>query len=220
MKIRRSIALTISLLVAGSSASAGAQTRASASGPRLRIIGTNDFHGALDARRDAAGVLRGGAAAMAAYIERAKSECAPPDCHWILLDGGDEFQGTLASNLSFGHPISQIFDGLDYTAAALGNHEFDWGRDTLKARMREERYSVLAANVRFDDGRDVPWLRDDTLVTRGPFKVGIIGVLTRSTQTSAKASMIAGLRFDDPAPIIDSLARKLRGQGENKIVVV
>ena len=220
MKIRRSIALTISLLVAGSSASAGAQTRASASGPRLRIIGTNDFHGALDARRDAAGVLRGGAAAMAAYIERAKSECAPPDCHWILLDGGDEFQGTLASNLSFGHPISQIFDGLDYTAAALGNHEFDWGRDTLKARMREERYSVLAANVRFDDGRDVPWLRDDTLVTRGPFKVGIIGVLTRSTQTSAKASMIAGLRFDDPAPIIDSLARKLRGQGANKIIVV
>lgn len=220
MKISSLFGLTISLLVAGSSASAGAQTRAPDSAPRLRIIGTNDFHGALEARRDAAGVLRGGAAAMAAYIERAKAECAPPNCQWILLDGGDEFQGTLASNLSFGHPISQIFDGLGYTAAALGNHEFDWGQDTLKARMREERYNVLAANVRFEDGRDVPWIRDDTLVTRGPFKVGIIGIVTRDTKTAAKATVIAGLRFDDPAPIIDSLARKLRSQGANKIVVV
>jgi 5'-nucleotidase len=66
----------------------------------------------------------------------------------------------------------------------------------------------------------VPWIRDDTLVTRGPFRVGIIGVTTRSTKTDAKASNIAGLRFDDPAPIVDSLAALLRRQGANKIVVV
>ncbi len=188
--------------------------------PRLRVIGTNDFHGALEARRDARGVLRGGAAALAATIERAESECAPPDCQYILVDGGDEFQGTLASNLAFGRPISAIFNKLHYTAAALGNHEFDWGTDTLRARMRDEHYDVLASNVRFTDGRDVPWIRDDTLVARGPFTVGIIGFVTRSTETAAKASNIAGLRFDDPAPIIDSLAADLRTRGANTIIVV
>jgi 2',3'-cyclic-nucleotide 2'-phosphodiesterase (5'-nucleotidase family) len=196
------------------------QSRTPVTPSRIRIIGTNDFHGALEARRDASGVLRGGAAAMAAAIERAKAECAAPSCHWILLDGGDEFQGTLASNLAYGRPISGIFNELSYTAAAVGNHEFDWGQDTLKARMRDERYAVLAANVRFTDGRDVPWIRDDTLVTRGPFKVGIVGIITRDTKTAAKASAIQGLRFDDPSPIIDSLAKKLRGQGANKIVIV
>ena len=188
--------------------------------PRLRVIGTNDFHGALEPRKDSRGVLRGGAAALAATIEGAESECAAPDCQWILLDGGDEFQGTLASNLAFGHPVSRIFNQLHYTAAALGNHEFDWGQDTLRARMHEEHYDVLAANVRYEDGRDVPWIRDDTLVTRGPFKIGIIGAVTRSTKTAAKASVIAGLRFDDPAPIIDSLAVDLRRRGANTVIVV
>ncbi len=188
--------------------------------PRLRVIGTNDFHGALEPRPDTRGVLRGGAAALAATIERAEGECAAPDCQWILVDGGDEFQGTLASNLAFGHPVSGIFNELHYTAAALGNHEFDWGQDTLRARMREEHYDVLAANVRYEDGRDVPWIRDDTLVTRGPFKIGIIGLVTRSTKTAAKASVIAGLRFDDPAPIVDSLSADLRRRGANTVIVV
>ena len=214
------VALLAIALLAGTVGCAGVQSRTPVAGSRIRIIGTNDFHGALEARRDASGTLRGGAAALAATIERAKAECAPPACHWILLDGGDEFQGTLASNLAYGRPVSEIFNALSYTAAALGNHEFDWGQDTLKARMRDERYDVLAANVRFTDGRDVPWIRDDTLVTRGPFKIGIIGILTRDTKTAAKASVIEGLRFDDPTPIIDSLAKKLRSQGANKVVVV
>jgi 2',3'-cyclic-nucleotide 2'-phosphodiesterase (5'-nucleotidase family) len=201
--------------------SLGVTTSARLSEPsRLRVIGTNDFHGALEPRRDARGVLRGGAAALAATIERAEGECVAPDCQWILVDGGDEFQGTLASNLAFGHPVSVIFNELHYTAAALGNHEFDWGQDTLRARMREEHYDVLAANVRYDDGRDVPWIRDDTLVTRGPFKVGIIGLVTRGTKTAAKASVIAGLRFDDPAPIVDSLSADLRRRGANTVIVV
>jgi 2',3'-cyclic-nucleotide 2'-phosphodiesterase (5'-nucleotidase family) len=188
--------------------------------PRLRVIGTNDFHGALESRRDARGVLRGGAAALAATIERAEGECAAPDCQWILVDGGDEFQGTLASNLAYGRPVSGIYNRLGYTAAALGNHEFDWGTDTLRARMRDEHYDVLAANVRFTDGRDVPWIRDDTIVTRGPFSIGIIGIITRSTETAAKASNIAGLRFDDPAPIVDSLTADLRRRGANTVIVL
>src|SRR4051794_12895552 len=79
---------------------------------RLRIIGTNDFHGALDARPDASGRLRGGAGAFAATINRAKAECVAPACEWILLDGGDEFQGTPASNLAYGRPVSEIFNRL------------------------------------------------------------------------------------------------------------
>jgi 2',3'-cyclic-nucleotide 2'-phosphodiesterase (5'-nucleotidase family) len=188
--------------------------------PHLRVIGTNDLHGALEPRRDARGVLRGGAAALAATIERAEAECAAPDCQWILVDGGDEFQGTLASNLAYGRPVSGIYNRLGYTAAALGNHEFDWGPDTLRARMRDEHYDVLAANVRFTDGRDVPWIRDDTIVARGPFTIGIIGIITRSTQTAAKASVIAGLRFDDPAPIVDSLTADLRRRGANTVIVL
>src|SRR6266852_6845455 len=59
----------------------------------LRIIATNDFHGALEPRPDANGVRRGGAAYVAAAIDRARTECAPR-CETLLVDAGDLFQGT------------------------------------------------------------------------------------------------------------------------------
>jgi 5'-nucleotidase len=215
----RPISVGAVVFFAASTACVARQAPAPATTTRLRIIGTNDLHGALEPRR-VGGAKRGGAAALAATIERAESECAAPACEWILVDAGDEFQGTLASNLAFGRPISEIFNHLGYAAAALGNHEFDWGQDTLRARMRDERYDVLAANVRDTNGRDVPWIRDDTIITRGAFRIGVIGLLTRSTTTSAKASVIQGLRFDDPAPIVDSLAADLRNRGANTVIVV
>jgi len=189
-------------------------------GRRLRLIGTNDVHGALEPRPDATGVRRGGLAYVASAIEHAEAECTPPTCTYLLLDGGDEFQGTAASNLAFGRPIVDIFNRLGYAASALGNHEFDWGQDTLRARMRQANYAFLGANVRDTLGRPVPWIRSDTIVVRDGTKIGIVGVSTRHTATSTRASNVVGLRFDDPAPIVDSLTRKLRGSGASVVIVV
>jgi len=187
---------------------------------RLRVIGTNDFHGALESRVDARGVRRGGAAYLAAAIRRAAAECAPPQCQVLLVDAGDEFQGTLASNLAFGKPITGIFNELGFAAAALGNHEFDWGQDTLRARMRDAHYDFLGANVRYADGRDVPWIRDDTLVTRGPLRIGIIGLASVLTASTTLARNVADLRFLPPGPIVDSLARRLRARGADYVIVL
>ena len=187
---------------------------------RLRIIGTNDFHGALEPRPDATGKRRGGAAYWATAIHHAAAGCLPPACETILLDAGDQFQGTPASNLAFGRPVVAIFNQLGLAAAALGNHEFDWGQDTLRARMRDARYAILGANVRYADGRHVPWIRADTLVQRGALRIGVIGVATPLTPTTTRAANVADLRFLPPAPIVDSLARRLRARGADYVIVV
>ncbi len=185
----------------------------------LRIIATNDFHGALEPRPDANGVRRGGAAYVAAAIDRARNECAPR-CETLLLDAGDMFQGTPASNLAFGRPVVEYYNRMGYAAAALGNHEFDWGTDSLRARMRQAKYGIFGANVRYTDGRDVKWIRNDTIVRRGAARIGIIGVSTINTPTSTRAVNVVGLRFDDPAPIVDSIGAALRKRGANFIVVI
>jgi 2',3'-cyclic-nucleotide 2'-phosphodiesterase (5'-nucleotidase family) len=200
--------------------SAAPAVRATRPAPRLRIIATNDFHGALESRPDATGRLRGGAAYLATAIDRARADCVSPACETLLLDGGDEFQGTPASNLAFGRPVVDVFNTLGYAAGAVGNHEFDWGQDTLRARMRDARYALLAANVRYADGRPVPWIRADTLVTRGALKIGVVGVATLLTPTTTRAANVADLRFLDPVPIVDSLARRLRARGADFVVVV
>jgi 2',3'-cyclic-nucleotide 2'-phosphodiesterase (5'-nucleotidase family) len=185
----------------------------------LRIIATNDFHGALEPRPDANGVRRGGAAYVAAAIDRARHECAPR-CETLLLDAGDMFQGTPASNLAYGRPVVEYYNRMGYAAAALGNHEFDWGTDSLRARMRQAKYGIFGANVRYTDGRDVKWIRNDTIVKRGATRIGIIGVSTVSTPTTTRAGNVVGLRFDDPAPIVDSIGTVLRKRGANFVVVI
>lgn len=185
----------------------------------LRIIATNDFHGALEPRPDANGIRRGGAAYVAAAIDRARDECAPR-CETLLLDAGDMFQGTPASNLAYGRPVVEFYNRMGYAAAALGNHEFDWGTDSLRARMRQAKYGIFGANVRYTDGRDVKWIRNDTIVRRGAARIGIIGVSTVSTPTTTRAGNVVGLRFDDPAPIVDSIGTVLRKRGANFVVVI
>ena len=187
---------------------------------RLRVIGTNDFHGALEPRPDNSGKRRGGAAYLATAIRHAAADCVSPACETLLLDGGDEFQGTPASNLAYGRPVVAIFNHLGLAASALGNHEFDWTQDTLRARMRDARYGILGANVRYTDGRDVPWIRDDTLIVRGALRIGVIGIATVATPLTTRTTNVADLRFLDPAPIVDSLARGLRARGADYVIVI
>jgi 2',3'-cyclic-nucleotide 2'-phosphodiesterase (5'-nucleotidase family) len=185
----------------------------------LRLVSTNDFHGALEPRPDGNNGNRGGAAQLAHAIRTAQQECAA-SCATVLLDGGDMFQGTPASNLAFGRPIVQLFNSLGYAAGALGNHEFDWGQDTLRARLKELRHAVLGANVTYADGKDVPWIRDDTIVDRNGVKIGIVGIASPLTPSTTKASNVADLRFTDPVPVVNAHARALRARGATVVVVV
>jgi 2',3'-cyclic-nucleotide 2'-phosphodiesterase (5'-nucleotidase family) len=185
----------------------------------LRILAMNDFHGAVEPRADTRGVRRGGAGPLAAAIAKARAECRPPACVSLLLDGGDEFQGTPASNLTYGRAVVPIMKELGIVASALGNHEFDWGVDTLRARIRELPYTVLGANVRTTDGKKLPWLRDDTLVVRNGLRIGIVGVADPSTPRTTKVLNVKGLAFGPMAPAVDERARALRARGADIVVV-
>ncbi|MEO6447313.1 MAG: 5'-nucleotidase C-terminal domain-containing protein, partial [Gemmatimonadaceae bacterium] len=193
---------------------------APAQGRRLRIIASNDFHGALEARADGNGVLRGGAPYFATAIRRAREECVPPACVSVWLDGGDEFQGTPVSNLGFGRPVVEVFSRLGLNAAALGNHEFDWGLDTLRARMREAPYPILGANVRDATGADVAWIPNDTILDVQGVRIGVVGISTVETPSATRPTIVAGLRFVDPVPVVNAHAKALRARGAQAVVVV
>ena len=199
---------------------AGAQTvGAVRPATTIRIISTNDFHGALEPRPDGNFGMRGGAAQVASMIREAESECSGT-CASIYLDAGDEFQGTPASNLAYGRPVTELFNQLGLAASAIGNHEFDWGQDTLRARMRQAHYAMLGANIRFTNGGKVPWIRSDTIVVRGGVKIGIVGIATPLTPHTTKASNVEGLRFDDPVATVNEHAKSLRARGAELVIVV
>jgi 2',3'-cyclic-nucleotide 2'-phosphodiesterase/3'-nucleotidase len=190
------------------------------SGRWLRVIGTNDFHGGLEpGDYNAQGVVRGGGAHLISAIEHARRECAPPSCVSLWVDGGDQWQGSPASNATAGRPVTELFNRFDLAASALGNHELDWGLDTLRVRLPESRYRMMAINVLDTLGRDVPWIPNDTLIALGGVMVGVIGVLTREAETAARREYTAAFRFVDPVPLVDRAARALRARGAEAIVI-
>jgi 2',3'-cyclic-nucleotide 2'-phosphodiesterase (5'-nucleotidase family) len=186
--------------------------------PRVRIVATNDFHGRLLPEPVAAATgAVGGSALLAAHIDSARAQFDGPV---LLLSAGDDLQGTAISNLSWGAATIASHNALRYTAAALGNHEFDWGLDTLRARIAESAFPWLAVNL-IDSATGVaprwvqPWVMIDTMGVR----VAVIGAVLPQTPRIVMADRVRGLRFTDPAPAIDAAVRDARRAGADFVVV-
>src|SRR5687767_5145405 len=93
------------------------------------IVGTTDLHGWFNGHVESPpgggeGVLWGGLPALASYIDALRAENGG---RVLVVDSGDMFQGTLESNLFEGEAVVRGYNVIGYTAAALGNHEFDFG---------------------------------------------------------------------------------------------
>ena len=186
---------------------------------RLRVLATNDFHAAMEARVAPWSNRRpvGGAAALAGMMNRLAGECA---CPTVRLDGGDVMQGEPASNLVFGRSMVDVFNAMHYDAVAIGNHEFDWSVDTLAARIRQARYPWLSANIREIRSRRTPaWAVPWQMVTAGPLKVAVVGYTTPGTTTSTNPLMITQLGFLF-APALDSAIAQARGAHPDYVIVV
>ncbi|MEP6763728.1 MAG: 5'-nucleotidase C-terminal domain-containing protein [Gemmatimonadaceae bacterium] len=184
----------------------------------LRIIGTSDFHAALEGRKDDKGVMRGGAVALKSAIVKARDECKDT-CTSINIDGGDLFSGTPASDWNSGLPTVAAMNRMGISAGALGNHEFDFGQDTLKMRLKQLIYRALAANVVGEDGNTPSWIRADTIVVRDGLRIGIVGIAAQFTPTSTHARNVKGLKFLPEAPAASERIRALRAQNVDAVIL-
>jgi len=186
----------------------------------ITLLAITDFHGALSSGGQDRVTQRpwGGAIALGNAVRRARA-AAPDRC--FLFDAGDEMQGTPASNFDCGRPAVAILNRLGTDAAALGNHEFDWGVDTLAVRRSEMRYTLLAANV-FErvSGKRPAWVQPWTIVQRDGVRLGVIGFATPETPTTTLPQNVAHLRFDPPEKLLPGLVRRVRRAGAQVVVVV
>ena len=197
----------------------------------VSVVGTNDIHGQFLPVQG-----RGGIVTFSGYVDALRKARAA-DGGVLLVDGGDMWQGTLDSNLNEGALMVEAFNALGYAASTIGNHEFDFGpvgppaiprdegddpRGNLKERARQADFPLLAANlVDESTGRLVAWdnVRPSTIVEVAGIRIGIVGVLTRSTLVTTIPANVGGLRI---APLADAIVREataLREAGATLVVV-
>lgn len=194
----RALLLAIPLLFAcslGCGVGPATEPRANVEPAHVRILSIHDFHGALRPALFAwsDGRTYGGAAALKWVMDSLETACA---CPTFRLDAGDQMQGTLASNLTYGASVVAAFNHLSLDAAAAGNHELDWGIDTFRVRRGEADYAWLAANVyQRSEGVHPDWAEPFTVLERGGVRVGVVGYATRDTPRTLRRATTAPYEF-------------------------
>ncbi|WP_295658498.1 bifunctional UDP-sugar hydrolase/5'-nucleotidase [uncultured Nocardioides sp.] len=206
---------TAALAAAGYAAPAMAH-RGGGHGPhrtRLTVLGTTDLHGNVlnwdyfknaeydNTAKDDIGVAK--VATLVAAMRRERR-----DVPSLLLDAGDTIQGTplayyyaRVEPITGGakHPMAAAMNLMDYDAAALGNHEFNYGLDTLRAFEEQLNFPLLGANaVDITTKRPVfpPYLIKTYRTRRGPkLTVGVLGLTNPGIAIWDKAHVEGRLEF-------------------------
>jgi 2',3'-cyclic-nucleotide 2'-phosphodiesterase/3'-nucleotidase len=180
---------------------------------QLTIMGTTDLHGSVfnwnyftNAEYDDSARNDIGLAKVATLVEAVRAQRGRD--HTLMIDAGDTIQGTpLAyyfariAPITDGnvHPMAAAMNHIGYDAAALGNHEFNYGIPLLRTFADQLDFPLLGANAldaRTGRPAFAPYVIK-TVTVRGerPIRVGILGLTNPGIAIWDKANVEGKLTF-------------------------
>ncbi len=215
---------------------------------QIKLIGFNDLHGNIEPPRLSISAPAQGTATVAvpaggiAYMASAVAALRQQNPNHAVVSAGDMIGASpLVSALFLDEATIEAVNLMKIDFNAVGNHEFDKGRDELLRMGRGgcEKYTVrepcrvnkafpganftyLAANTLRDDGSTLfaPTGIKEFRQGAASVKVGFIGMTLKGTPGVVTPAGIVGLQFMDEADTANALIPKLRAQGAEVIVVV
>jgi 2',3'-cyclic-nucleotide 2'-phosphodiesterase / 3'-nucleotidase len=228
----------VGVTAAGPAAAAGA-----AGNPRgthdytLTVLGTTDLHGNVynwdyfkNAEYDDSQHRDIGVAKAATLIKAVRAEVGAENT--ITLDAGDTIQGTPLAYyyakiepITNGtrHPMADAMNSIGYDAAALGNHEFNYGLDLLRAFQSQCNHPLLSANtVDWTSGAPLfPPYVIKTIKINGqkPLRVGILGLVTPGVAIWDKANVEGKAKFPGIVEQAKVYVPRLKAAGADVVVV-
>ena len=185
---------------------------------KLTIYTVNDFHGAIQEDDGRYGISR-----LGNYIMTEK-EVRPNEV--VVLSAGDMFQGTGLSYYSKGLSVIEMMNTIGFDAMTIGNHEFDWGLETIlnyrdgKSSNGEANFPILGANILYDDTNELPeYVEPYTIIERGGLTIGIVGYIGYGLEDSIATKMVEDFYFAMPVDVVAPLVTEMRSQKGCDVVI-
>ncbi|HSJ15904.1 MAG TPA: 5'-nucleotidase C-terminal domain-containing protein [Longimicrobiales bacterium] len=201
---------------------------ASAATVELVLLGTTDVHNRLYPYDYYTGEATShGLALLAPAIDSIRA--AHPG-RVFLFDSGDLLQGNplgaLHARLAPGrlHPVARAMNLLGYDAAAIGNHEYNYGLALLDTVRAQARFPFVSANV-FEHGTDrhahAPWvLLPHEAAPGDTVLIGVTGNTPPGVHLWDGAHVAGVLEFRDVVPALHAAVSELRRRGADVVVVL
>lgn len=181
----------------------------------IDIYGLNDFHGAL-ARIDDSN--HPGVARLNKFLINKRDENKGGT---VFLASGDMWQGSADSNITRGKIVNESMNYMGFEAMAIGNHEYDWGQDQIRANKAESDFAYLGANiVKKSDKENPDYVDPSFIITRDDINIGVIGVMGSELEYTIQGSLIADLEFDLINKYVAAESARLRSDGADFIVLL
>lgn len=180
---------------------------------RLVILYTNDEHGWMEATDETGGA----AGLMGLWREAGYTDDGP----YLILSGGDTWTGPAISTWLEGESMIEVMNLMGYDAAAIGNHEFDFGRDVLRQRVAQSEFPFLSANIRDKETGAVADVALPYVIRKvNGVKVGLIGLTTTVTPQITMPDLVAGLDFIPYEEALEQVVPQIEAEGAQLLVVV
>lgn len=171
------------------------------------ILSTNDIHAHIERF-----------AQLATAVERCRDTAEV-----ILVDAGDRWTGNAYVDLvEDRRPIIELMNSLGYDLATLGNHEFDFGQESLERVLRYADFPVICANINSLEGAKLRPVETSRVIRRGGIDVGFIGVVTNygpNSHPDGHDSNFRNLRFDDAVKTAISQIESLEGICDARVLL-
>jgi 2',3'-cyclic-nucleotide 2'-phosphodiesterase/3'-nucleotidase len=161
----------------------------------------------------------GGAATMMHLWET--EEGYTQDGPFLILSGGDTFTGPAISSWFDGESMVEVMNEMGYDAAAVGNHEFDYGIEGLLQRAAQATFPYLSANIFSQTtGTQADFVLPYVIHEVSGIKIGIIGLSSRATPRTTMPTYVAGLEFIAYSQALNDVVPQIKAEGAQVIVVV
>lgn len=187
----------------------------------LTILHTNDIHGNISPWQgwegELAGKQLGGMAYLGGAVNQVRREVGAENV--ILLDAGDTIGDTMIAGKTRGKAIIDAMNAIGYTAMVIGNHEPDFTAQTLKERIADAKFPLLAANIIERDSGELFTLPSIIKEING-IKIGILGLAYPNTPLTTAEKNIQGLDFKDAPEVARKYIPLLRHEGAQIIIVL
>ncbi len=198
---------------------ASAAATQAAAPKRLTILYTNDEHGWLVAQKNKDGTIVGGAAELLGRWK--EQEGYVQGGPFLVLSGGDMWTGPAISSWFNGDSAAEAMTLMGYQAAAIGNHEFDFGLDVLRRHAQASPFPYLSANTVVKGTTEPPdFIRPFLVTDVDGIKVGIIGLTTLLTPSTTNPKNVAGFDFLPYAGALDRYVPQVKAAGAEVVIVL
>lgn len=195
----------------------------------LNILHINDFHSRQEsinkydstcsAEEESKNECFGGIARVKAKIDERRAALSKDGGNVIVLNAGDEFQGSLFYTSYKGDDTAEFMNGIDYDVMALGNHEFDDGVDTLAKFLGKVKFPVISANTIAADGSPIAGKYKPYVIKEiGGQKIGIVSAIT--TDTADISTPGPTVKFADEIETLKKQVEALKAEGVNRIIAL